>query len=63
MRIRSQDKGSWSAEYKKYRSTDEQIRENREANRVQREKDDNAAGGNSRTSNNDGAASVGNHSS
>lgn len=60
MRIPSKDTASSSAEYKKYRSTDEQIRQNREANRLQREKDDNAARRNSSTSNTDRAVSVGN---
>jgi len=63
MRIPTQDKASWSGEYKRYRSTDEKIQENREANKLQREKDDHAAGRNSNASNTDTAGSVGNHAS
>lgn len=55
MRLSMKDGGSGSAEYKKYRSTDEHIRENREANRLQRERDANAARENSRSSNTHGS--------
>jgi hypothetical protein len=58
MRLSTQDKASWSAEYKKYRSTDKQIEQNREANRLQRERDDNAARGNSSNTHTSGERAV-----
>ena len=35
-------KDYWDGEYKKYRSTDEHIRQNQEENRIQRERDQRA---------------------
>jgi hypothetical protein len=37
-----QNKESWGSEYKKYRSTEEHIRQNQQENRIQRERDERA---------------------
>ncbi len=45
MKLTIKNNESWRGEYKKYRSTDEHIQQNQEANRVQRERDNSAARG------------------